>query len=202
MNVNKIKSLLASIEFDILDDKSIKIEKMANDFIEEKSMEINLDNNVADPVNKMAARISSVLVRGNGDLKNSIHYGYLAIGAILGAKESEYISQRISLLMSRSILSNKDEFLSKTTMGKISFLNETYYRFIPAIKQNELGKERQQRFEIKTSTLEKLGDLLSAEGMNINFISHAIDDVNKELKLESGSQLSNSSPSMSMGIKK
>lgn len=200
MNISKIKSLLASVEFDILDNKSMATESLANSLIEEKSISTSL-NKIDDPIQKMSSRISSALTNGNQEPKNSIHYGYLAIGAIIGAKDSDYLSDRISFLISKSILSNKDAFSSLTSIDKIAKVNESYYRLIPLIKQTEIGKDRNQRSEIKMSVFKKIGKTLEQEKINTNFVDYAIDEINKEAKRNNEFALSNSSfstPNISM----
>lgn len=136
---------------------------------------------------------------GKQDVKNSIHYGYMAIGAIIGAKDPEYISDRISFLISKSILSNKEFFSSLSSVNKIDKVNESYYRIIPIIKQNELGQDRGQRSDIKISVFRKVGEALGAEGINTNFVEYAINDITKEMKINNDfNSLVSSNPSMNI----
>lgn len=198
MNISKIKSILASVEFDILDKESIKTESLATALIEEKSISSSL-NNESQSIYKISSRISSALTNGKQDVKNSIHYGYMAIGAIIGAKDPEYISDRISFLISKSILSNKEFFSSLSSVNKIDKVNESYYRIIPIIKQNELGQDRGQRSDIKISVFRKVGEALGAEGINTNFVEYAINDITKEMKLNNDfNSLVSSNPSMNI----
>lgn len=189
MNISKIKSLLTSVEFDILDESSIKTESLANAIIEEKSLSSNIVME-GQPIHKMSSRISHALTNGNQEIKNSIHYGYMAIGAIVGARDPEYISDRISLLISRSILSSKDDFSLLSSVDKMAKVNDSYYRIIPAIKQTDIGKDRWQRSDIKISVFRKVGAYLEPEGINTNFVEYAIDEINKEIKLSKEFSLS------------
>ena len=180
MNINKIKTHLESVLFDLSKSSSLQSERLASSLIEEKS----LSNEIAHEaprgsMKRQAMHISKALL---GTSKNepippsSICYGYAAIGAILNSPNHQYTADRLSTILASAIDRNRDTFSSLAMKDKIDFVDKMFYRFVHPINSLSVDRENTPSREVKGLVLMALQPKLDAIDINTNFIPYAISE--------------------------
>lgn len=205
MNISKVKSVLESAVFDLRTKSSLDSEAMAAKIIEEKSLSNTMGNEIKvdRSIRRQAMNISNALLgieKGSGAEPSSICYGFAAMGAILNSPNPEHTGERISSMIAKSIAFQKDKFDSLTMIGKIEFVDATYYRFIPQIKSLSNSKDKNLGFLVKDATLRSLEVKLNDLGINSRFIQHSLSENERDMQVisEISANLNNTNPNMSI----
>lgn len=180
MNMNKIKTHLESVLFDLNESSSIETEKLASSLIEEKSLSYNASHDAPyGSMSRQAMHISKALLganKGEPHPSSSICYGYAAIGAILNSPNHQHTAERISTILASAIDRSRDSFSGLALKDKIEFVDKMFYRFVHPINSLSSDKENTPSREVKGLVLTALQPKLDALDINTNFIPHALSE--------------------------